>query len=272
MEVLTTFASQGAFMRQIVTVSLLLALIGALSVRAQTPPVSPPKPGETPPAAEPLPSADQILTTYVQALGDKALMQKVTSRLAKGTFEIPAMGAAGEFENYAKAPNKSMVTFTLPGFGAFQQGFDGTVAWAQDPTSGLRELTGAELAAAKLDADFYREIRRKELYPTLKVTGKEKVGDRMVFVIHATPPEGPPEKWYFDTETGLLVRSDVERDTPQGKIPVETYYEDYKDVGGFKMPMTIRQSTPVFTLTLRITNVTLNIEIDDAKFKKPAAQ
>lgn len=258
-------------MRQILAVSSIL-IVGALSVGAQNPPQPPAKPAEATSAAEALPTADQILNAYVEALGGRAAMEKTTSRLAKGTFEIPAMGASGEFENYAKAPNKVVLSFTLPGFGTFQQGFDGTVAWAQDPTSGLRELTGAELVAAKLDADFYREIRRKELYPTLKVTGKQKVGDRTAYVVEATPAEGTTEKWYFDTETGLLLRSDVERETAQGKVPVETYYEDYKDVGGFKMPLTIRQSTPVFTLTVRITEVKLNVEVDDAKFKKPAAQ
>lgn len=258
-------------MRQILRIGVIL-IVGALGAGAQNPQQTPPKPAEAAPAVESLPTADQILAAYVDALGGKAAMEKVTSRLAKGTFEIPAMGAAGDFENYAKAPNKTILTFTLPGFGAFQQGFDGTVAWAQDPTSGLRELTGVELAAVKLDADFYREIRRKELYPTLKVRGKEKVGDRTAYVIEATPAEGATETWYFDAETGLLLRTDVERETPQGKIPTETAYEDYRDVGGFKMPMTIRQSTPIFTLTVRITEVRLNVEIDDAKFRKPVAQ
>lgn len=258
-------------MRQILQVSVIL-IVGALCAGAQNPQQTQSKPAEAPPAVESLPTADHILAAYVDALGGKAAIEKITSRLTKGTFEIPAMGAAGDFENYAKTPNKTILTFTLPGFGIFQQGFDGTVAWAQDPTSGLRELTGVELAAVKLDADFYREIRRKELYPTLKVRGKEKIGDRTAYVIEATPAEGATETWYFDTETGLLLRTNVERETPQGKIPTEISYEDYKDVGGVKMPMTIRQSTPIFTLTIRVTEVKLNIEIDDAKFKKPAAQ
>lgn len=151
-------------MRQILQVSVIL-IVGALCAGAQNPQQTQSKPAEAPPAVESLPTADHILAAYVDALGGKAAIEKITSRLTKGTFEIPAMGAAGDFENYAKTPNKTILTFTLPGFGIFQQGFDGTVAWAQDPTSGLRELTGVELAAVKLDADFTGKFAEKNSIP-----------------------------------------------------------------------------------------------------------
>ena len=38
--------------------------------------------------------------------------------------------------------------------------------------------------------------------------GKKRTGKRMAYVIEATPAEGDPEEWYFDTQTGLLVRID----------------------------------------------------------------
>src|SRR6266851_3595985 len=45
-----------------------------------------------------LPTADQILDKYVQAIGGKAAVEKQTSRVAKGSFEIPAVGASGTAE------------------------------------------------------------------------------------------------------------------------------------------------------------------------------
>ena len=44
-----------------------------------------------------LPTADQILDKYVQAIGGKAAIEKQTSRVSKGSFEIPAVGASGTF-------------------------------------------------------------------------------------------------------------------------------------------------------------------------------
>src|SRR5262249_1329514 len=124
-----------------------------------------------------LPSADQIIDKYVQAIGGKAAIEKQTSRVSKGSFELPAFGASGTAEICEKGPNKTLAVINVAGFGVVQEGFDGKVAWFQDPQNGLREKTGAELAAAKLDAELQKPIKIKQLYPKLAVKGKDKVGD-----------------------------------------------------------------------------------------------
>ncbi len=219
-----------------------------------------------------LPTVDQILDKYVQALGGKAAMEKITSTASKGTFEIAAFGASGSAEVWEKAPNKNAMRLDIPGFGLVLEGFNGTVAWSQDPQSGLREKAGAELAATKLDADFYKPIKLKQLYPKITVKGKEKVGDRDAYVLVATPAEGAAETWYFDATSGLLGRMDLERESPQGKMAVQVYQEDYKDVDGIKVPHTVRQITSAFTIIIKLDEVKHNVAIDDTKFNKPAAQ
>jgi hypothetical protein len=173
---------------------------------------------------------------------------------------------------YAKAPNKNLVVINIPGFGIIQQGFNGTVGWSQEPSSGLRELSGAELASAKRDAEFYADIKYKEMYSKMTVKGKEKVGDKEAYVVEAMPTEGSPQKIYFDTQTGYIIRTDREVESPQGKMAVEIYLEDYKEVDGIKMPFTVRQITPAISFTIKIEEVKHNVPVDDAKFNKPAAQ
>ncbi len=245
------------------TTILLLGLMAAISAWAQTTPAA---------KNEAMPTVDQIIEKYVAASGGKAAIQKFTSRAAKGTFDIPAMGVNAPIEMYAKAPNKTAMILDISGFGLVQEGFDGTVAWSQDPQSGLREKTGIELADTKLGADFYRDIKLKELYPKLTLKGKGKVADKEAYIVEAVPKEGATELWYFDIESGFLVRTDAERETPQGKMAIESYFENYKDVDGFKMPFTIRQVTPAISFTINITEVQQNVAIDDAKFKKPGGQ
>lgn len=242
-----------------------LALAGPAVVRAAQQ-----KPDEKP--ADKMPTVDQILDKYVQAIGGKAAIEKLNSRVAKGTFEIPAMGMSGPAELFAKAPNKSGFVIELTGFGIFKQVYAGASGWAQDPVSGLRDLSPGELAGAKLDEDFYRDIRLKELYPKMELKGKVKVGERDAYLIEATAESGPTDKLYFDTETGLLVRTDGERETAQGKLLGETFLEDYREVDGIKTPFTLRVNNPVISFTIKLTEVKHNVPVDDAKFAKPAAQ
>lgn len=219
-----------------------------------------------------VPTVDQILDKYVQAIGGKTAIEKQTSMTAKGSFEIPAMGMGGAAEVFAKAPNKTLVVVDVQGYGVVQQGFNGNTAWASDPTQGIREKSGVELASAKLESEFYKEIKFKQLFSKIEYKGKEKVGDHDTYVLIATPTGSSPQKMYFDTTSGLLVRTDVEQETPEGKVPVEEYLDDYKDVDGVKVPFTRRQVLPQMTFVIKLTDVKHNVTIDDAKFNKPSGQ
>jgi zinc protease len=180
------------------------------------------------------------------------------------------MSAGGPFESYAKAPNKVKTIITIDGFGVVEQGYDGAVGYSSDPQSGLREMSGGELAAIKREADFYANLKVKEHYPKMTVRGKDKVGDREVYVVDAVPAEGGPEVFYFDAQSGLLLRNDSERDTPAGKVKIQVYMEDYKDVDGIKLPFTIRQDSDQINFIVKFTEIKHNQPIDDAKLKKPA--
>ena len=150
-------------------------------------------------------------------------------------------------------------------------GFNGTTGWTQTPESGWREVSGPELAQRKLDAEFYSELKLKERYPKMRVLGAAKLSDREAEVIEATPAEGNPERLYFDTQTGLLIRQDLVIEGPQGKTAIRIYFEDYRAVDGIKHPFAIRRSRPGFTWTYKFEEIRHNVMVDEAKFDKPAA-
>src|SRR5262249_38259633 len=120
-------------------------------------------------------------------------------------------------------------------------------------------------------ADFYSSINYKKQFSKMAVIGKEKVGSSDAYVIEGTLADGNPEKLYFDASTGLLVRYDFEEESSQGKAAIQSYSDDYKVVDGVKIPHLIKRITPAFTATTKITEVKVNVEVDDAKFAKPSA-
>lgn len=216
-----------------------------------------------------LPTIDQVLDKYIAGIGGRAAMEKVTSKVAKGTMEIAEAGLNGTMTMSMKAPDKSLVVLELPGMGMAREGTDGTVAWSEDPQMGLREKSGAEAADSKRGAVFNGELRLKTLYKTLVVTGRDKVGTKDAIVVTATPDLGAVTRMYFDATSGLLLRQSATRDTAQGPIDVDVYLEDYRDVDGVKEAFLIRQVTAQFTLLARIAEIKHNLPLDDAIFKKP---
>jgi outer membrane lipoprotein-sorting protein len=224
----------------------------------------------TPQAA--LPTVDQILDKYVKALGGKAALEKLTSEVCKGTFEMDQMPGPAAEEIYAKAPNKQYMVTDAPNFGQARRGFNGTVGWEDNPQSGLRDITGAELAAMKREADFYWAIRLKGLYPTMTLKGKESVNGHDAYVIEATPPDGAAETMGFDADSGLLVRTQREGEGPNGKVTIEITFDDYREVDGIKLPFVMHFSMGDFAFVIKLSEVKHNVPIDDAKFDKPASQ
>ncbi len=257
-------------------IALILAfsLLATVAVAAQDKPkADAPKPdaakAETKPATA-APTVDEILDKSLKAIGGKEAVEKLTSRSVKGSLEIEAFGATGAVEVFSKAPNKIAVVVNIAGFGVVNEVFDGAKGWSSDPAQGLREWAGPELATRKRKADFYTALNLKKQYTKMEVKGKEKVGSYEAWVIEGTPAEGSPEKFYFDINTGLLVRQDAEADTPQGKMMVETYLDDYKVVDGIKIAHTMKNVNPMYAVSMKFTEIKHNVEIDDAKFGKPA--
>ena len=174
-------------------------------------------------------------------------------------------------EVYQKAPNKIVTVTSYPGV-VFSTGFNGISGWGNSSKDGTRELPGPVLGQLKSDAEFYKEIKTRELYRKLTLVGKSTIGEAEVFIIDATPVSGTPEKLFFDVKTGLLLRRYIESPTVLGMFPLQTDYEDYRDVDGIKQPFLIRWSMPGRSWGRKIDEIKQNVEVDDARFNPPSAK
>lgn len=229
----------------------ILAMLGAAPLCAQT-------------------SVDQILEKYTQALGGQAACEKVNTRAMKGKVEIPDDNVTGTAQVWAKAPGSYHLSLDIPGYGVVETVLDGDNGWKKDPDSGTHAMSKADMAIAQREHSFYREIRLKELYPKMETGAPEKVNGRSVYVVEATPTGGPPEKLYFDAETGLLVKQDFERVTLEdGIVQYEVLYSDYRDVDGLKIPATIEQRSPDSTMIFKFSEIKNNAPLEDTAFAKP---
>lgn len=221
-------------------------------------------------AAVKMPTAQEILAKYVQAIGGKANYEKLKTRLSKATQEIPAAGIKGTIEIYAAAPDKSFSKAVIPGLGDFTESFDGKTAWADNPIQGKRDKSGEELAQTRLVNSFYRDINLDKLYPKMTVKGIEKVGANDTYVVVAAPENNlPPETFYFDVKSGHLLRQDGIVITPEGKTPTKTIFEDVREVDGIKIPFKATTTLPQFDIILTLTEIKHNVKVEDAMFAKP---
>jgi hypothetical protein len=224
-----------------------------------------------------MPSAEEVVEANIRAIGGKSAIENLKTISLKGLCEYSFRKTyQGRAETYFKFPNKMLEIVDIPDIKSHnEEGYDGIIAWRKDP-KGIKVKQGWHLAFSKRNAEmnFLTDIKRfKELYPVAVVKGIEKVNNRDSYVIEVTPVASKPETLYFDRQSGLLVRRDLMYQSNYAQegdaFPMQLYYEDYADVGGVKVAMTIRQFYSGTTLIVKYFDVKYNTPIDDAKFIKP---
>jgi hypothetical protein len=224
------------------------------------------------PQAAQAPTVDQILEKYIQALGGRDAIAKLITLTMKGSISNPSTGETGKVEIYMKAPNKRLAWTNIYGEDLDERGYNGTAGWYLDPDEGPKDLGGDDLASVKTQAEFYKDLKLKEVYPQLSSGGQQTVGRRPAYVLTSRRPDGSDEKLYFDAESGLLVRDDMPYVTDDGRSVVEYVFEDFRDVDGVKRPFTVRETSPDFDYVIKFTDIRSNLPIEDSKFEKPQAR
>jgi zinc protease len=217
-------------------------------------------------------TAEQIVEKSIEATGGRKAMEQLSSTYAKGLMEFKAQEMHGIIERYAKAPNKQLTVTNLEGVGETRQGFDGRVAWTQDPTGRVTEVTGTALEDLKRDAAFDAPLKWREQYRKVRLAGEETLEGRKAYVVELTTASGRVSTRYYDAVTFLLLRETAKYDTPQGPVDIRTEFSDYREVDGIKSPFRIKQVMPMAEIVMTITQLKNNIPIEDAIFAKPAAQ
>jgi hypothetical protein len=213
-----------------------------------------------------LPVPNTLLDKYIDAIGGKAVFEKIKTRVTKGEI-IMANGEKEEYELYQSAPDKYLSTITSKE-GVMLSGYNGTSGWMQTPNR-MEELKGDELHDAKREAEFYREIELDKLYPDMRTTGMQYIGERKAYEVGAGDEYGNYIKLYFDTESGLLLRTVYYTRTSFGSIPEETNYDDYRSVDGIKLPFYIETHGTFFDRILKVTSIKNDVQIDEAKYNMP---
>jgi len=214
------------------------------------------------------PSVEQIFNKYIEALGGSAATGTKTLAL-KGRRE------ASQDRNWPNeitlaVPDKFLIVATTPQ-GAVRQIVNGEKGWVMNGTN-LRNLAPAEAVEAKRSWDELFNVVKVKLSPGMRLGGVHKVGDRDTYLVEQVK-DNRTERYYFDSQTGLLLRKITISQTVLLPIPEQIDFEDYRDVDGVKVPFTIRYSAidTYNSWTRTFTEIKRNAVVEDTLFAMPVA-
>ena len=225
--------------------------------------------------AQGVPSVDQVLNKYLEALGGPGNVARVTSFVATGTsVGYRGFGGGGLVEVSAQAPDKRATHISFPEYpdrGVSVRTYNGQTGWIATPLAVVPkyELAGSERDGARVDAMLSFPAGITHALTNLRVGPPSTVGDQDVTVLQGNGPNGTLATLYFDDRSGLLVRMVRHGRSPIGRVPTQVDYGDYREVGGIKFPFRWTFAWLDGRDDFEFSDVKLNVPIDAATFGEP---
>jgi photosynthetic reaction center cytochrome c subunit len=218
------------------------------------------------------PTVDQIFDKYIQAIGGAARWASLTSYVAKGTAMPFGDPDVYQTEIYARAPNQ-LATIVHQQEGDMARTFDGRQGYFVLPLTVVEVYpwTAGANEGARLDAQLAFPAQIKQFLTNWRVGFSTTVDDKEVRVVQGTGPSGLVGTFYFDKESGLMVRMVRYNNSAMGRVPTQIDYSDYRDVAGVKMPYKWSYAWLSGREEFSLTEVQPNVAVDAAKFGKPVA-
>ncbi|MDX6614174.1 MAG: photosynthetic reaction center cytochrome c subunit [Blastocatellia bacterium] len=226
------------------------------------------QPAATPAPTPAPPTVDQVLAKYIDAIGGAAAIDKMKTRLMRGTY-TGVNGVALPFEIYQKAPDKFYLNVTTPQ-GPIERAFDGKLGWEKS-SRGVNELGNPVLESLKAAFLFFQNIKLKEQFTQMRFGGRDQFGDRAIIIVSGRTVGNKRERLFFDAVSGLLLRRVTYTETLVGVIPEQIEFDDYRDVEGVKLPFTVRVQSvePGLVSTRSFAEIKINVPVEDTKFNMP---
>ncbi len=248
--------------------------------RGQTKPIGlPPMPlaksGHEPGASDAAPTVrpasppvDQIFAKYVEAVGGGAATNTKTLVL-KGKREA-SQDRNWPNEITVAIPDRFLIVATTPQ-GTVRQIVNGEKGSVMNGAN-VRNLTPTEAIEAKRSWDELFNVIKVKMSPGMRSGGVGKVGERDANIVERVT-DSNTERYYFDAQTGLLLRKITINQTVLMPFPEQLDFEDYRDVDGVKVPFTIRYSgiDTFNSWTRTFTEIKRNTVVEDTLFAIPVA-
>jgi hypothetical protein len=212
----------------------------------------------------------RILQRYTETYGGVRDADTLSSLSVEGTIE--QNGGSFDFSIWKKRPY-FMRYHLASEDNQVITAYNGDMGWIRIETNGattISEIASSDLRAlrkkARFDSPLFRHLEQRENTLTLLKRVTEEEQD--LYLIEVRHMSDPPEHFYLDSATALLVRHDILDES--GTIVFQTFYRDYREVGGFPIAHEIESRAGSKQVAFaRVETVVINPGILSFYFEKP---
>src|SRR6266542_2184991 len=224
----------------------------------------------------PPPTADEIVSRYIQRVGGLQRIQAVKSLRRSGKF-VGGGGFEAEVMQENKRPGMVRQEFIIQGMAGINA-YDGKNGWKIDPFGGKKDpvtLGEDELKEILEAADFDGPlVNYQQKGNKIEYAGMEPVEGTDAYKLKVTLADGEIRNFYMDTEYFVPIKIETKRFIRGAERETEMVLGDYKSVNGWYLPHSQefgRKGSP-FRQKITINKIEANVPIDNARFVMPGTK
>src|SRR6266568_721335 len=222
--------------RPFITLIALLLTAGSYPARAQE------EPGK-------------VVDQYVQAAGGGRALAKIQTLMLEGNFTSDD-GKTGTYTLDTKLPNR-YYSELLVGEKNLIEAYNGKSAWHENGAGELGTLVGPDGMQLEAAAQYYnsRLVNPKKTKMMVTFVGHAQVRGQDTLQLEVTTATGVKRQVYFDSQTHLIEK--------------EVLYDDYRAVGGVKLPYKIELHRGKDKYDISVTRAVINGTVGERVFDFP---
>jgi len=220
-------------------------------------------------------TAEELVKKALDARGGSARIKAVQSEKITGTISF-GPGLGGPFFVELKRPLKMHMEMNVQNQ-TIVRVYDGHGSgWMVNPFAedkGAVAMSGGELKNITDESDFDGPLVDYQAKGNrVEYLGKDDIDGKPAEKLKLTVKSGEVRTYFLDATTFLLLKWEGVRETPDGAMPISSFFRDYRDVNGLKFAFQVDSGSPkgAQIQQLTIEKIELNPAIDDARFTKPA--
>jgi hypothetical protein len=210
------------------------------------------------------PSAASVFARYVSVTGGQAAYDRIENQVTAVT--VTRDGQVLAHATFYQTRGGDFLAVEVDGDKTTETGVHAGVVWRKTPETAELLETDEQRGAVLRDAFLLPPGDWRRFYTGAVFETGAEIDGKSCFQVAATPFIGALQRLYFDDDSGLLVRQDV--DEPAGYTEIR--FDDYFDAGGIRVArkeiLTINQVSAVLTLD----SVQFNQPIPAETFALPA--
>src|SRR6266567_5451313 len=220
-------------------------------------------PGASPARAQEEPG--KIVDQYVKAAGGGRALAKIQTLTLEGNFTSDD-GKTGTYTLDTKLPNR-YYSELLVGEKNLIEAYNGKSAWHENAAGELGTLVGPDGMQLEAAAQYYnsRLVNPKKTKMMVTFVRHAQVRGQDTLQLEVTTATGVKRQVYFDSQTHLIVK-EVAR---VGGVEEEILYDDYRAVGGVKLPYKIELHRGKDKYDISVTRAVINGTVGERVFDFP---